>query len=103
MAKKNKLSTPAWIIEGYDSKDAYEKAKGTKSETPGKEKKVFSVKKCPECGSYEVNVAVGEEAVGKWECKSCNWTGRDIEEKELKGVANAISLSQPNIKNNLVI
>ena len=33
MAKKGKLSTPAWITEGYDSPAEYEKAIGKKPES----------------------------------------------------------------------
>ena len=37
MAKKKKgISTPAWITEGYDSKEAYEKAKGKSSKSSKK-------------------------------------------------------------------
>ena len=32
MAKKSKLKTPEWITEGYDSPEAYSKAKGIKKE-----------------------------------------------------------------------
>ena len=28
MAKKNKLATPAWIMEGFDSEADYNKSKG---------------------------------------------------------------------------
>ena len=44
MAKKSKLSTPAWILEGYDSPAAYEKAKGIKKEK--KSGKTFNIKEC---------------------------------------------------------
>jgi len=32
MVKRNKLKTPEWILEGYDSPEEYEKAKGKKTE-----------------------------------------------------------------------
>ena len=71
---KNKLSTPAWILEG--------------KEKPKKEKKKnsFKIKECPKCGSDNVRVILnGEEgkASKEWECKKCNWKGKDIIEKEL--------------------
>lgn len=95
-----KLSTPDWIREGYDSKADYEKSRqkaeplansSKHSQVKGihKEKKkgkTFRVKKCPECGSTEVEVILsgeeGKEGKG-WECKSCKWTGRGPEEKEM--------------------
>jgi ribosomal protein L37AE/L43A len=80
MAKKGKLSTPAWITEGYDSPAEYEKAIGKKPESK-KVGKTFKVRKCPKCGSDEVGVVIGE--VGVWECKKCKWTGRNIVEEEL--------------------
>lgn len=83
MAKK-KLSTPDWIIEGYDSPADYDKAKGIKSEK--KKGKTFKIRKCPECNSDKVSVVlIGEEgkAMGEWECKKCGWKGIDIREEEL--------------------
>ena len=44
MAKKGKLETPTWIIEGYDSKADYEKAKGL-SKTKKAKKKAPAKKK----------------------------------------------------------
>lgn len=79
-----KLSTPDWVREGYDSKEEYEKSKGIHKEK--KKGKTFRVKKCPECGGTEVGVILsGEEGKGSngWECKSCKWTGRSPEEKEM--------------------
>ena len=84
MPKKSKLATPAWILEGFDSEADYNKAKGVKKEK--KADKTFNVKKCPECGSYDVNVVLtGEEGRGakEWECKKCKWQGREIDEEEL--------------------
>ena len=98
MAKKNKLSTPAWIMEGFDSEDAYNKSKGVKSEkkkgpSSGSPKalnsgsKTFKIRECPKCGSDEVGVDItGEECKGgecNWECRKCKWKGQDIVEKEL--------------------
>jgi len=85
MAKKNKLATPAWIIEGYDSPEAYNKAKG-KAKEKKKSEKTFKVRKCPECGSDEVSVVLGgDEGKGSkgWECKKCSWSGININEEEL--------------------
>jgi len=70
-----KLSTPEWILKG--------KKKPTEKKKQGK---IYKVKKCPECGSTEVAIVlVGVEgkSADNWECKSCKWRGRGIEEKEL--------------------
>ncbi len=78
------MKTPDWINEGYDSKADYEKAKGIHKEK--KKGKTFRVKKCPECGSTEVEVILsGEEGKGSkgWGCKSCKWKGENSEEKEM--------------------
>ncbi|MBR9702179.1 hypothetical protein GOV13_04630 [Candidatus Pacearchaeota archaeon] len=95
MAKKKKLSTPEWILEGYDSPAAYEKSKGVKKKehrsvspknlNEGRKKKgnTFKVRRCPECNSDEVSVVVGEESKGMWECKKCKWKGKDVKKEEL--------------------
>ncbi len=109
MAKKSKLSTPDWIKEGYDSPDAYNKAKGkisvhrsvfpkegrvllrspkTQNEGGKKVGKTFKIRVCPECKSDEVGVVLSgsdaEEGGGKeWECHKCKWTGTDVAKKEL--------------------
>ena len=80
-----KLSTPDWIKEGFDSKEAYEKSKGIKKKTK-KDGKTFKVRECPKCHSDDVKVVLtGEEGKGtkEWECRKCGWVGRNIEEKEL--------------------
>jgi len=87
--KKSKLSTPAWILEGYDSPAAYAKAHGQKE--PEKEKtKSLKIKVCPKCGSDNVGIVLSnmdfeeESNTGKhWECKKCKWKGSDIKEKKL--------------------
>ncbi len=88
MAKKSKLSTPTWILEGYDSLEEYNKAKGIKDKK--KKGKTFKIRECPECGSDEVGVVLSgsdsEESSGtgkEWECKKCGWIGSEINEKEL--------------------
>lgn len=88
MAKKKKLSTPAWILEGYDSEADYNKAKGISSDK--KKGKTFKIRECPECGSDDVGLVLSnmdsedESNTGKqWECHKCKWKGSDIEEKEL--------------------
>lgn len=95
-----KLTTPDWIKEGYDSPEEYAKARGKsvkkkKAETSQVQsnssksrikEKIFKVKKCPKCGSYNVNVVLtGEEgkSAKEWECKNCKWHGKNIEEEEL--------------------
>lgn len=80
---KNKLSTPDWIKEGFESKGAYEKIKGIKNKK--KEEKTFKIRICPKCNSDNVRVVLtGEEGRGAkdWECKKCKWQGKNIEEKE---------------------
>jgi len=86
MAKKSKLSTPEWILEGYDSEEDYNKAKGVKKEK--KSGKTFKIRKCPKCGSDDVGLVLSnsdsEEGGGKeWQCHKCKWIGRNIEEEEL--------------------
>lgn len=89
MAKKGKLSTPDWILEGYDSPAEYAKAHGQK--TAEKEKgKTFKIKVCPKCGSYDVAIKLSnldfeeESNTGKqWECKKCKWVGETVKEKVL--------------------
>jgi len=82
MAKKGKLETPTWIIEGYDSKADYEKAKGlSKTKKAKKKEGEFRVKICPNCKGSDVNVVIGE--VGMWKCKKCEWKGSDIDEKSV--------------------
>lgn len=82
MAKKSKISTPEWILEGYDSEEEFKKAKG-KKEDKKKTGKKYNIKVCPECGSDEIKVVVGEETVGEWQCNSCKWRGKEPEKKEL--------------------
>lgn len=76
---KGKLSTPTWILEGFDSEADYNKAKGIKKEK--KSGKTFKVKKCPECGSDDVAVVGGEKP--EWRCNKCDYHGKDINEEEL--------------------
>jgi len=80
-----KLSTPDWITEGFDSKADWEKAQGKKT-TEKKKGKTFKIKICPKCGNNEVRVVLGgEEGKGDngWECKSCSWVGKEVEDKEM--------------------
>lgn len=83
---KNKLKTPAWVLEGYDSEADYNKAKGISDEK--KKGKTFKIRKCPKCGGDDVGIVLinsdSEEGGGKeWECRKCRWKGKDIQEKEL--------------------
>ncbi len=89
MAKKSKLATPAWILEGYDSPEEYAKAKG-KSTPDKKQGKTFKIKICPKCNSDEVKITLSnmdfeeESNTGKqWECGNCGWRGTQIKEKIL--------------------
>jgi len=101
--KKEKMKTPDWIIEGYDSKADYEKKKGITSESfrikseassaseSGSERKkgnTFKIRECPKCHSDDVGLVLSnsdaEQGGGKeWECRKCKWKGKDIDEKEL--------------------
>ena len=85
MARKSKLATPEWILEGHSSKEEYERSKGIKIEEK-KKGKTFKIRKCPDCDSGRVGVVLGaEEGKGKgiWECNDCPWQGKDVVEKEL--------------------
>ena len=73
------MKTPDWILEGHNSKETYEKAKGISKEK--KTGKTFKIKECPKCKSDDVNVVIGENGI--WECHKCSWKGEDIIEKEL--------------------
>jgi len=86
MAKKGKLATPEWILEGFDSEADYNKAKGIKTEK--KKGKTFKIRECPKCGSDDVGIVLSnsdaEEGGGdQWECHKCGWKGQDIVKKEL--------------------
>ncbi|MFH1608006.1 MAG: hypothetical protein ABIA78_02635 [archaeon] len=95
---KNKLSTPDWIKEGYDSPAEYEKAKGKteekKTDTQGRTPKdfnqkslqgakTFKIRKCPECGSFDVVVVTEKDAVGLWRCGKCGWEGKNVGWEEM--------------------
>ncbi|MEJ2267778.1 MAG: hypothetical protein P8X70_01745, partial [Nanoarchaeota archaeon] len=62
MAKKKKLSTPAWILEGYDSPEEYNKAKGI--DTKKKKGKTFRIRECPKCGSDDVGLVLSNSDSG---------------------------------------
>jgi DNA-directed RNA polymerase subunit M/transcription elongation factor TFIIS len=86
--KKSKLSTPDWILEGYDSESDYLKSKGMNKKK--KEGKTFKIRECPKCGSDDVGIVLSnsdsEESPGTgkdWECRKCGWIGQEINEKEL--------------------
>jgi DNA-directed RNA polymerase subunit M/transcription elongation factor TFIIS len=68
-----KLKTPDWIL------------KGEKRPVKKKEKGVFKIRKCPKCGSDNVNIILSgsdseeESNTGKqWECRKCKWKGSNI-------------------------
>ena len=88
MAKKSKLSTPDWILEGFDSEADYNKAKGISGKK--KDGKTFKIRECPKCRSDEVGLVLSnsdaeeDDNTGKnWECRKCGWVGSDVVEKEL--------------------
>ena len=69
-----KIQTPDWVLKGKEKPK--EKKKG----------KTFKIKVCPKCGSTNVGVVLsGEEGrkTDNWECKKCNWTGKNIKIKEV--------------------
>lgn len=70
MVKKSKIQTPDWIL------------KGNEEEKPKKKKgKTFKVRLCPDCNSDDIGVMIGE--VGNWECRKCNFKGKNVKEDEL--------------------
>jgi len=89
MAKKNKLSTPDWILKGEEKPKIFGATKSEKQDLVGEEKpttkkkakKMFKIRECPKCGSDDIGVVIGE--IGMWECKKCGWKGVDVKEKEL--------------------
>lgn len=88
MTKRNKVKTPEWILEGYDSPEAYNKAKGLKSKKTNE--KTFKIRECPKCRSDEVGIVLSnsdseeDSKTGKeWECRKCKWQGKKVNEKEL--------------------
>ena len=87
MAKKNKLATPEWILEGFDSEADYNKAQGIDSKK--KKGKTFKIRECPKCGSDDIGLVLSnsdsEEGGGKdWKCNKCSWSGSDVVVKELE-------------------
>ncbi|KKK49431.1 hypothetical protein LCGC14_3135140 [marine sediment metagenome] len=76
------MKTADWILEGYDSEEEYNKAKGIKAKKKGK--KTFNLRRCPKCNSDDVKVIVGFDRKGEWECSKCKWEGKDLKEEELK-------------------
>jgi len=78
---KEKMKTPDWVLEGYDSEEEYDKAKGIKSEK--KSGKTFKLRLCPSCNSDNVSVIVGLDKKGGWQCNKCKWNGDNINEKVL--------------------
>jgi hypothetical protein len=84
MAKKPKLKTPDWILQGYNSEEEYNKKKGIRAKN--EKGKAFKLRICPKCSSDKVNVLLtGEEGKnrGEWECKKCKWQGKNVREKIL--------------------
>ncbi len=79
-----KLKTPDWVLEGYKSKNEYERAKGIKNKSV--KEKSYKIKICPKCKSSNVRVLLGgEEGKGskRWECLKCRWNGKSVNEKEI--------------------
>jgi hypothetical protein len=70
MAKKSKIKTPDWILNG-EEETVKKKKKG----------KTFNLRRCPKCDSDELSVVIGE--IGSWECRKCKWKGTDVKLDEL--------------------
>jgi predicted RNA-binding Zn-ribbon protein involved in translation (DUF1610 family) len=90
MKKKDKLKTPEWILEGYDSKEEFDK-KNKKKNSLDKDKKIFKIRKCPKCGSDNVKIVLSgmnseeKSNTGKeWKCNKCGWKGKNIIEEKLE-------------------
>lgn len=77
-----KVQTPAWILEGYDSPEEYNKKQSDDSSIK-RIKKEHKVRKCPKCGSFDVVVVTGEDAKGLWRCGKCAWKGQDVAWEEM--------------------
>ena len=75
------MKTADWILEGYDSEEEYNKAKGIKVKK--KERGTFNLRRCPKCNSDNMKVIVGFDKKGEWECGKCKWEGKDVKEEEL--------------------
>lgn len=83
---KNKLKTPDWILKGEEKP----KKKTGGSEQSSNlvrrsvvERKIFKIRKCPKCNSFDVVVVTEKEAVGLWRCGKCGWQGKDVAWEEL--------------------
>ncbi len=79
---KEKLKTPAWILESKEKPKT--KKSGHCSVSPkalNSEGKTFRLRKCVKCDSDGVVVVIGK--IGMWECKKCGWKGNEIKEEEL--------------------
>ena len=96
MIKKEKLKTPGWIMQGYNTEADYNKVKGLDKKKTGHHlaypfvrnsgAKIFKIRKCPKCDSDDVAVVIGgEEGKGSkgWQCKKCGWKGTDVQKQEL--------------------
>jgi len=103
MGKKSKLATPDWIIEGYDSKAEYEKAKGIKNEKKSgktsqeseilgstepraaptrrqlKSSVGFKIRECPKCGSDDVGIVLSNS-----DAEDASGTGKEWECRKCK-------------------
>jgi len=81
---KMAMTTPDWILEGFDSKADWESKKGIGDKKEKKKSgKTFKVRKCPECASDDIGVIVEKEASGAWECRKCRWKGHEPKAEEL--------------------
>ncbi len=86
---KEKMKTPDWILEGYDSKTDWERQKNkfstsskqSKDSSTKAKNKTFKIRKCPKCDSEDVKVVIGENGI--WKCRKCGWEGEDIKQKKL--------------------
>ena len=68
MVKRNKIKTPEWVLNG-------------KKESKEKEQKLFTINTCPNCGSSNIKVVIGEKGV--WMCNDCGYRGKKINKKKV--------------------
>jgi len=54
-----------------------------KKKKTSKKEKTFKVRRCQKCNSDDVGVVIGQEKKGEWQCRKCDWTGKEIKEEVL--------------------
>lgn len=77
----SKIKTPDWVLERGSSNSETRKKKSSK-----KKLRSFKIRFCPNCGSDNVSVVLGNEEgkdKGEWHCRKCKWKGNNIKEIEI--------------------